>query len=293
MLIDKFSKEIGLPRPSVQKIAASANYLYKHYTIPKRSGGERDIYHPTPRLKLVQRWITRHVIRDLPVSDAAMAYRKGKSITDNARLHAGKRFLLKMDFTDFFPSIKARDLQPILTSRGYDPEDVNFILTICFKSGSLTIGAPSSPAVSNIVMFALDQEFKGIADRRKLTYSRYADDLTFAGNVRGNLIEAKKDVERLIGTWASPNLTLNQRKTVLVSSAHRQKVTGITLTTDGEISIGREKKRELRAIVHRSTYQKLEPEVEAYVQGWLAYANSIEPKFVDSLRKKFDTYLDF
>ena len=42
-------------------------------------------------------------------------------------------------------------------------------------------GAPTSPALANLAAFGLDRRLPGYASAAGLTYSRYADDLTFSG----------------------------------------------------------------------------------------------------------------
>src|SRR5690606_5965066 len=51
----------------------------------------------------------------------------------------------------------------------------------------LSIGAPSSPIVSNLLMFEFDKIVTSEADRRGIRYTRYADDMTFSGQRIGML----------------------------------------------------------------------------------------------------------
>lgn len=88
-------------------LIATASSRYKVHYIEKRSGrGRRLIAQPTREIKFLQRMLVKHELGALPIHEAAMAYRAGLSIADHARPHAGGRYLLKLDFKDFFPSIK-------------------------------------------------------------------------------------------------------------------------------------------------------------------------------------------
>src|SRR5215471_1196459 len=70
-----------------------------------------------PALKAMQRWHLEYVLPSFPVHAAAMAYRKKTSIFDNASVHAGSKYLLRMDFQNCFPSIVESDLKSYIDAR--------------------------------------------------------------------------------------------------------------------------------------------------------------------------------
>lgn len=111
MMIESMARDLGVPTRFIAKLAHGASYEYKKYFIPKRTGGYRVIHHPSRRLKALQRWLLANVIETLPVHAAAAAYRKNRSIFDNASIHANSRYLLRMDLEEFFPSITQTDLR--------------------------------------------------------------------------------------------------------------------------------------------------------------------------------------
>jgi RNA-directed DNA polymerase len=285
-VLNRMERDLGVPVLELARIAGSANHLYKHYTIPKRTGGERHIYHPAPRLKALQRWCVRAIIRDLPVSRIATGYRRGVSIRDNARIHAGSRFILKMDLKDFFPSICKRDLIERLQSVGLSTYDAEVVSMICFRRGALTIGAPSSPAISNAVMLDIDDKISAYCIKHGISATRYADDFTFSSNNREVLEDCIREVTYICEKSNSPKVHINTRKTSLIGKGSHQKVTGLTLTTDGNVSIGREKKREIRSLYYRRKNNTLPADLEGYLDGWLAYIKSVEPSFYNKLRNK-------
>jgi RNA-directed DNA polymerase len=99
----------GLTLNEVVSIAGIGPKRYKVYQIPKRSGGQRTICHPSRELKALQYVFLREILADLPVHEAATAYRRGSSIKENASRHLSSRIILKLDFENFFPSIKVAD----------------------------------------------------------------------------------------------------------------------------------------------------------------------------------------
>uniref|UniRef100_UPI004047DB5A reverse transcriptase domain-containing protein n=1 Tax=Algoriphagus sp. TaxID=1872435 RepID=UPI004047DB5A len=89
-------------------------------------------------------------------------------------------------------------------------------------------GAPTSPIVTNIVCQKLDFLLTGVAKRFGLTYSRYADDITFSSmhNVYQPESEFLKELERII---AEQKFHIKESKTRLQKRGFRQEVTGLTV----------------------------------------------------------------
>lgn len=74
---------------------------YHPVTIPKRNGDVRILSVPDDTLRRWQRKICRDLLAYLPVAPQATAYRKGGTLSGNAAPHVGKRYLLKLDISDF------------------------------------------------------------------------------------------------------------------------------------------------------------------------------------------------
>src|SRR6266446_5286765 len=106
MIIEQAASRLALPIPFLLKLATTASHRYKTYTIPKRTGGTRTIHHPARELKLLQRWLLQNVLTALPVHTAATAYSKESSIRRNAEMHVANNYILRVDFHNFFPSLK-------------------------------------------------------------------------------------------------------------------------------------------------------------------------------------------
>lgn len=295
-ILIRLLNELPLGKREILNLVETAPRRYKVYLIPKRSPGKfRTIAHPSKELKLVQRWMVKNVLTGLPVHRAAMAYQPGTSILKNAQSHAEQRYLLKLDIKDFFPSIKPEDLL-----RHYekfigplDALDRRALSQILFRRNKetkkleLSIGAPSSPLISNSVFFPIDEKIQEYCAAAGITYTRYADDLAFSTNQPHLLTDIPGVVAGILKTAEYPRLRLNDEKTVHSSRKHRRQVTGLILTPDGNISIGREKKRTIKALVHRYLLKQLSIEQTANLQGQLAYIHSVEPDFLGSLRAKY------
>ena len=277
-------------------LVRSAPRRYKVYTIPKRTPNKfRIIAQPAREVKALQYWAIRNILEYFPVHPSATGYRKGLNIADNVAPHVHSTFLLKLDFSDFFPSIKARDFRLFAktSGRAFDEDEIEALVRILFwkPKGTndlrLSIGAPSSPMLSNILMMKFDEEIAAGCARLGVVYTRYADDLSFSARRSASLQEVEQMVTGLCNRLNSPALTLNPEKTVRVSKRESRRVTGLVISNESLVSLGRERKRQLRAAVHHWFTGKLNSEERARLAGDLAYVNSVEPTFLVRLRERY------
>lgn len=291
MLIGKISAALGLPVSYVDKLANSASHAYKEYKIPKSSGGARTIYHPSRPLKGAQRILVQQFISSWPLHPSAMAYRKGVSILDNARLHETSNFLLRMDFSSFFESIQDVDFRRYTEKSptlflGWDSADIDLLCKLCFRFGRLTIGAPTSPALANVLCYELDSNLANFCASLGVVYSRYADDLFFSTKAPNLLSQVEAHVTRTVSDLEIPSgLSLNVRKTRHSSKKGARRVTGVVLGSDGKLHIGRALKRRIRAMIHK--FSALTDAERATLSGLMSYAVGFDPDFKNSLIAKY------
>lgn len=293
MIREEIANANNLEHNYVDLLIRTASHRYKTYTIKKRIEGNRRIEHPAREIKLIQRWLVDKYFVHLPVHDAVFSYRKGINIAMNANIHRKNRYLLRTDFKEFFPSIKANDIR-ILLERHADScdlqlsgTDIDDITNIVCRYGRLTIGAPSSPILSNAILFELDTKMMSICEGMDVRYTRYADDMYFSTNAPQTLSRVYEKLVTTVSQFSSPALFLNKDKTVFSSGKSIRRVTGITITSDHKLSLGRGKKRYIRSLVYRFTVKKLDNLEKSFLRGYLAYAQSIEPAFVDRLEQKY------
>ena len=297
-LLTSLGRSVLLPRKELQVLIYSSPHRYKVYRIPKRDPRQfRTIAQPAKEVKALQSWVMKHVLSRFHVHRAATAYRRDRSTLHNARPHARGRFLLKMDFKDFFPSLKAHDFRVFLKRRQskLDAEETGALCSILFwlpkgaspKELCLSIGAPTSPLLSNILMVDFDRHVSRFCRDRKISYTRYADDLSFSSEQSDVLAEAEMAVIDFCAKSKSPALTINEAKTVRLTRRDSRRVTGLVLTNDNKVSLGRETKRQIRAQMHHFVSGRLRDEEILKLRGMLAYVNSVESAFMHRLRKKY------
>jgi RNA-directed DNA polymerase len=256
----------------------------------------RVIAQPAKEVKTVQRWLIANDLTWMPLHRAASAYVPGASIRENAGRHVHNRYLLKVDFANFFPSIKDADLRAHIhkfASDRYSPPEVEFLCRMLLWRPAtglpleLCIGAPSSPLVSNTIMHDFDVTMSEHCEQIGVTYSRYADDLALSTNRPGILEPLTDFLHSTLAAISYPRLRLNEAKTVLTSKKFRRSVTGLALANQGYVSLGRERKRLISAMVHHFSLESLPGEERRRLAGLLAFVQDVEPLFLERLNKKY------
>ncbi|WP_434108859.1 retron St85 family RNA-directed DNA polymerase [Paraburkholderia caffeinilytica] len=276
-------------------LISTASERYKDHYIEKRHGrGLRLISQPTAELKYLQRKLIQTELADLPCHDAALAYRKGISIKDHAAPHATGRYLLKLDFRDFFPSLKESALRYRLQrDKDFSSGELWMICQLLCRRDKntgqlqLSIGAPSSPFISNYLLWEFDTALERFCAEVGARYTRYADDLAFSTNTPHVLDLIASRVQEVLNELSYLGLTLNASKTVNVSTKSRRVLVGLVLSNSGVASIGREEKRKLRAMMHALSQGKLLPEEVGQLRGKLAFVQSIDTEFVSTLCTRY------
>lgn len=235
---------LNLSADEMNWLANDGKNHYRHFTRKKRDGSTRDIFTPRARLKEVQRRILDDILYGVRLNSHAHGFRIKKSIITNAARHIDKNIVIKMDAKDFFPSITFQRVSGMFASLGY-PRQVSVLLTkLVTHSGRLPIGAPTSPAISNIVCRRMDKRFAGLGEKMGFDYSRYADDLTISSNNNKitKLIQFFKEIMQEEG------FEVKEAKMRILRSNGRQKVTGIVVNKKQNIE--RKEIKKLRAVIH-------------------------------------------
>lgn len=238
----------------IERATQSEQLRHYHYRLlAKRHGKLRLIECSKPRLKSLQRVVLREIVERIPPHPAVHGFRKRRSIKTNAEQHLGKRVVIRLDLEDFFPTITAARVRGVFTGVGY-PRDVAKVLTgLCTNSAPSKVwldatngdhlahaqgsrysaphlpqGAPTSPALANLVAYRMDCRLAGLAQALDATYTRYADDLVFSGDdelARG----ARSFCASASAIAMEEGFTVNFRKTRVMMAGVRQQVTGVVV----------------------------------------------------------------
>lgn len=246
----ELAKAMGLALPELRFLAfdrrVSRISHYRRFAMPKKTGGERIISAPMPRLKRSQYWVLDNVLARAPVHPAAHGFLKGRSIVSNAAPHVGQAVVINVDLKDFFPSIDMRRIAGVFGQLGYSKQVATTLALLCTEAATeevnvdgetffvaqgrrvLPQGAPTSPALTNILCRRLDARLQGAAAKLGFAYTRYADDLTFSG---------PEDTRKLAGKllWRVRQIVIDEGftphpdKQHVMRDSQRQSVTGIVV----------------------------------------------------------------
>ncbi|MBD9480576.1 retron St85 family RNA-directed DNA polymerase [Pseudoxanthomonas sp. PXM02] len=288
--------QTGLSRQAVIRISETARHRYKVFSIDKKRGGKRIVAQPAREVKAVQRAIVAALSSRLPVHESATAYVPGSKLINNAIPHAGQKYLLKFDFENFFPSIDDSAIRKALsgeTQNGFSQDDILLVVGSCLwrPPGSsllgLCIGAPSSPFLSNAVMFEFDGIVSRLARELGISYTRFSDDVTFSGPDASSLSKMELGFRETCRELNAPKLVVNEKKRTFCSRGAAMRVTGLTLSNGGGVTVGRARKRGVRAGVDNYLRGTLDLKKVERLRGEVAFVISIEPLFRDVLIATF------
>ena len=313
--LDWFADLRGIERST----AAGPLRHYAYRWKPKRDGSTRLIEAPKGRLKAIQRTILREILAAIPPHDAAHGFRTGRSVRTFVEGHAGKAVVLKMDLSDFFPTIVLARVVALFRAAGYPESVAKALAGLCtnrapyelwrrpdapiagpdawqtrqlYRKAHLPQGAPTSPALANLCAYRLDARLAGLAASAGATYTRYADDLAFSGDAAfaRSLARFQTHVAAII---LEEGFRPNVRKTRVMRQAASQKLAGVVLNVRANVQ--RDDFDAIKATLHNCVKhgpagqnRSARPDFRAHLLGRIAHVGTINPDRAAKLRALFD-----
>ena len=301
-LISLAAKECHVPEDWVRQTLRKGASRVALVKVPKRGGGKyRVVSHPSSELEILQRWLLIRFFEKLEIHEMAMAFRKGRSIVTNANVHRYSKYFVRIDFKDFFPSIKLSDFLNEMAKSDigkkilHDYSDGElFIERICFDMNlNLPIGYVTSPTISNFVMFGFDTKLEELVATKKTEFgqsivTRYADDIVFSTDKKGGCQNFLDEFSKLVANITVPRLQINSNKTHFTSRhAGSAIVTGLRVCPDSHITVTRKQKDAVRLLLGLYAKGILKSEDLPVLRGHLAYVRNAAPAFFSKLCLKF------
>jgi RNA-directed DNA polymerase len=284
--MQRFAWQIGVPIGQLKAIAddiqRDRRSHYRHFALKDGKDKVRHIDHPVPELLDVQRRIVRYVLGPLGFGDAAHGGIRGRSPETNAKVHQGKRCVVKMDVKGFFPSVKHKRVYRMFRHEYGFGKDVARLLTrLVTLRGALPQGAATSPAVANHFALVVDEALRTSVERHGLGYSRFVDDLTISGDQPKLLID---QTTRLL---KGRGLQLAPEKLKVCGRGGHQEVTGLLVNDAKRLTISRRYRDAVRSSVHklRSMGRDDWPKQIASIEGKIAHIARYNPGSAARLRR--------
>jgi len=300
---------------------------YRVFKLKKQGVGHaadrfRFVCAPHPLLLKAQRWINNKILTKVPPNEASFAYIKGGGILPAAKLHHECKWLIKLDVTNFFESILEPNVYRVFNGMGYQPLVAFELSRLCTRVracgnpiqsnkhnpdlpglpyfdkriGHLPQGAATSPLLANLATQPLDATLVTFAQRERLIYTRYADDLVFSSRADFSRPKALELVHQVYDIMRQHGLWPNKAKTKIVPPGARKVVLGL-LVDRATPRLTKEFKARVRTHIHFMLREDVGPAQHArhrgfdsvlglqrYVYGLVAYAAGIEPEWAHLAR---------
>jgi len=279
---------------------------YVEFEIPKASGELRKITAPRPALRRLQRRILDQILSKPPTHEACHGFVRGRSVRSNAAPHQGAKLVLKLDLRDFFPSIHYHRVEGLFQRLGYGWEVAALLAGLTTHRaklddgtvvwpGVLPQGAPTSPALANLLCRRLDSRLGALAGRAGAVYTRYADDLTFSFRV-----PPEKGAGRFLW-WVDQicqqeGFVENSAKRRVLWASTQQRVTGVVVNSG--LHVPRQARHTFRAILHKcrkdglAAHARGRRDFRAYLLGFASYVKMVQPKQGQKLLDEVRAILD-
>ena len=323
--LGQLAQVTGVPFWYLRAVVERKTDPYISLVRTKRDGTARPISAPEPLLMAVQRWILHNILTDVPNHPASFAYQAERSIADCAREHVGARWFVKMDLHDFFGTVTEQQVYAVFRRLGYPALFSLELARICtrvvrssstrapgyrYRSipsyvsrsvGVLPQGGPTSGALANAVATRMDRTLAGVARKRGLTYTRYSDDLIFsAAGPTGETWDRERSRDLISQVTAIASLSgfeIHKKKTHIVPPGARKVAVGLLVTDDG-VRLLPEFRRQIEVHVrgvemngiraHAEHRGFMEPNAMVnYVGGCIAFALAVEPRWAESIQRRW------
>lgn len=274
--------------------------LFYHFKIPKKTGGFRPIDAPIPELKEAMRRFVSFVRDDCGVlyHTSAGAYIKGRSIYDtNARHQKNEsNWYLKTDFSGFFPNTNVEFTMKMLSMvfplsevckspEGY--EELKKAISLNYINDHLVQGSPASPYLTNWLMIPIDFVLFNELAKRKIVYTRYADDMNISAQEKFPWQDIVQLIKDTLKEFGAPYEIKNE-KTHFGSRKGKNWCLGLMINCDNNITVGHKKKRYFKSalcsfILDTKNGKLWDIGDVQHLRGLLSYYTMVEKEYFESV----------
>jgi hypothetical protein len=256
-----------------------------YYTIKRIKN--RIIYIPCDELKAKQRFFL-NAIKWLYTYKADTLY--------SAKIHSGKKWILKMDIKHFYDSVPSHEIQRVVSkvcrriNQNYNSFSYLSLVTI---NGKLPTGAPTSSHIANACFKRIDKEIMSVSSSFGIDYTRYVDDLTFSSYCKETLEIVEKRVTALLAFYG---YKINPKKTKYISDNKQQNILGLVVN-NYRVRLSKNFKRNIRAMLHSyavylcnsnikdTKHLAWDTKKEQQLSGYISYICHVDSPFYVQLKR--------
>ncbi len=271
--------DYNMLRDTINRKRETANY--KMFATKKRSGGRRFIHAVSGTLSPVLHFLNTQVLQKTSPHPCSFAYHRNGGIRKCAGSHCGARWLFQFDLKHFFYDVSEIDVFHVFEEMGYRRLLAFELARLCttthlpkryrnllhrrgewwdnrgpywrngLATGVLPQGAPTSPMLSNLVAWKLDDLLCTFSLAHGFVYTRYADDLTLSARNLPKDMPIGRIHRSVIHAIRSCGFRENPKKTRIAGPGSKKIVLG--LLVDGtQPRISRETYRRIDRLLYAS-----------------------------------------
>lgn len=174
-------------------------------------------------------------------TDAAYGYVRSsdyendkRNIYTNARKHLGMKYLVNVDFDDFFyqvDTIKVKNIFSDFSVFSFHPETETLLTQLVTHDGRLPMGSSTSPPLSNFSTIGVDLELLKWGKQNAITYTRYVDDLSFSSKKP----ITQNNFDQILQILQEFQFKIDQKKTKWYGKDDPKEITGLIVGKTIEI----------------------------------------------------------
>ena len=229
---------------------AERKSLYRHFSIPKKTGGLRPIDAPCDELKTALEELGNILSEKFGVlyHTAAFAYVPNRSTVQLVHKHQANEsnWFYKTDVSGFFPSTTldftmkmVKMIFPLSeickVEEGY--KELKKALSLGFLNGVLPQGSPLSPKLTNLLSIPIDHKLFNDLAHKRFVYTRYADDIHISCQQKFDPNKMTKYITEVFKQFEAP-WVLKPEKTHYGSRKGKNYCLGLCLNAENNITVG-------------------------------------------------------
>ena len=281
--IKGIAQALGCEVSFLQTVLDRPSGFYRLIRLYKRRRPEpRIVYEVDSDLSNLHKNILTSITAEVKFPECVQGFVPKRSIVTNASLHLGRKYVLNLDIKDFFDSINVGRITQVFATLGCNHTVAIIFAQLCTLNECLVQGANTSPILANLVCSDLDEQLITLGDEYGSSYSRYADDITFSGDIP----PPTKKIYKCIKSYG---FRLNPDKQKWQLRGRQQYVTGLTVFDKVMPRIPKKIKKQLRQALYYIDKYGLESHIEkvndqqergraSWIDGLIAFTYSVEPE---------------